>query len=108
MMKKYFFAITVLLILLMGIQRVDINAQRPDYEKYGKMATAVIREDYPGDAVKGYKYMGRKQIDDRQVLDSFQYKVSVKGKSVIMTVQVAHDVKNDRLLSLSVTEQLQQ
>jgi hypothetical protein len=87
---------------------VDINAQRPDYEKYGKIATAVINEDFPDETVRNYKYMGRKQIDDHQVLDSFQYKVSVNKKPVIITVQVAHDVKNDRLLSLSVTEQLQQ
>jgi hypothetical protein len=107
-MKKYFFSMAVLLILLLGIQRVDIHAQRPDYEKYGRIATAVIKEEYPGEAVQDYKYKGRKQIDDRQVLDSFQYKVSVDGKPVIMTVQVAHDLKNERLLSLTVTEQHQQ
>ncbi|MBT2684788.1 DUF3889 domain-containing protein [Bacillus sp. ISL-37] len=108
MMKKYFFAITVFLILLMGIQRGDINAQTPAYEKYGKIATAVINEEFPDETVRNYKYMGRKQKDDRQVLDSFQYKVSDNRKTVIITVQVAHDVKSDRLLSLSVTEQLQQ
>ncbi|WP_214903212.1 DUF3889 domain-containing protein [Bacillus sp. ISL-55] len=96
------------MILLMGIQRVDINAQIPDYEKYGKIATTVINEEFPDKTVRNYKYMGRKQIDDRQVLDSFQYKVRVKRKPVIITVQVAHDVKSDRLLSLSVTEQPQQ
>ncbi|MFT9600350.1 DUF3889 domain-containing protein [Mesobacillus sp.] len=107
-MKKYFFAKTVSLILLMGIQIADINTQSPDYEKYGKIATEVIKEDFPDETIRNYKYMGRKQIDDRQVLDSFQYKVSINKKPVIITVQVAHDVKNDRLLSLSVTEQLQQ
>ncbi|WP_226087091.1 DUF3889 domain-containing protein [Mesobacillus sp. S13] len=107
-MKKYFAAMAVLLILLLGFQRVDTYAQRPDYEKYGRIATAVIKEDFPGEAVQDYQYMGRKQIDDRQVLDSFQYKVSVNGKPVIMTVQVTHDLKSDRLLSLTVTEQHQQ
>ncbi|MCM3573427.1 YqzG/YhdC family protein [Mesobacillus subterraneus] len=107
-MKKYVFSMAVLLILLLGIQRVDIHAQRPDYEKYGRIATAVIKEEYPGEAAQGYNYKGRKQIDDRQVLDSFQYKVRVDGKPVIMTVQVAHDLKNERLLSLTVTEQHQQ
>lgn len=107
-MKKYFVAMVVLLILLLGILKVDISAQRPDYEKYGRIATAVIKEDFPGEAIQDYKYMGRKQIDDRQVLDSFQYKVSVNGKPVIMTVQITHDLKNDRLLSLTVTEQPQQ
>ena len=103
-MKKIFISMAVLLILLLGIQKEEINAQRPDYEKYGRIATAVIKEDYPGKAVQDYKYMGRKQIDDRQVLDSFQYKVSINGKPVIMSVQVTHDLKNDRLLSLTITE----
>lgn len=107
-MKRYILTFVLLLILLLGIQRVDISAQNPDYEKYGQIATAVIKEDFPGEAVQDYKYMGRKQIDDRQVLDSFQYKVSANGKPVIMTVQIAHDLKSDRLLSLTVTEQPQQ
>lgn len=107
-MKKYFFTIVLLLILLLGIQIVDSSAQNPEYEKYGRIATAVIKENFPGEAVQDYKYMGRKQIDDRQVLDSFQYKLSVNGKPVIMTVQVANDLKTDRLLSLIVTEQPQQ
>jgi hypothetical protein len=106
-MKKYFAAMAILFILLLGILKVDVHAQ-PDYEKYGRIATVVIKEDFPGEAVLDYKYMGRKQIDDRQVLDSFQYKVSVHGKPVMMTVQVTHDLKNDRLLSLTVTEQHQQ
>lgn len=104
-MKKYLVSMLVLLILLMGIQSIDISAQRPDYEKYGRIATSVIKEDFPGEAVQDYKYLGRKQIDDRQVLDSFQYKVSVDGKPVILIVQITHDLKNNRLLSLAVTEQ---
>ena len=107
-MKKFFVAMAVWFILLLGIQSLDAHAQRPDYEKYGRIATAVIKEDFPGEAVQDYKYMGRKQIDDRQVLDSFQYKVSVNGKPITMTVQVTHDLKNDRLLSLTITEQPQQ
>lgn len=107
-MKKFFAAVAVLFILLLGIHNLDTQAQRPDYEKYGRIATAVIQEDFPGEPVQDYKYMGRKQIDDRQVLDSFQYKVSIHGKPVIMTVQVTHDLQNDRLLSLTFIDQPQQ
>ncbi|WP_079507806.1 DUF3889 domain-containing protein [Mesobacillus jeotgali] len=107
-MKKYFIAISTLLILLMGILSIDISAQRPDYEKYGRIATAVIKEDFPAEEVMDYKYMGRKQIDDRQVLDSFQFKVNVSGKPVLMNVLITHDLKNNRLLNLSVAEQPQQ
>jgi hypothetical protein len=107
-MKKYFIAIGALFILLMGILSIDISAQRPDYEKYGRIATAVIKEDFPGEEVMDYKYMGRKQIDDRQVLDSFQFKVNVSGKPAFMNVQITHDLKKNRLLNLSVAEQPQQ
>lgn len=107
-MKKYIASMAVLLFMLLGIQSINISAERPDYEKYGRIATAVIKEDFPGEAVQDYKYMGRKQVNDRQVLDSFQYKVSVDGKPVLVTVQITHDLKSNRLLSLTVTEQMQQ
>ncbi|RSD29215.1 DUF3889 domain-containing protein [Mesobacillus subterraneus] len=107
-MKKYVASILVLFILLMGVLSLDTNAQRPDYEKYGRIATGVIKEDYPGEEIRDYQYMGRKQLSNDQVLDSFQYKVSVNGKPVLATVQITHHLKNNRLVSLSVTEQPQQ
>ncbi|WHX41747.1 DUF3889 domain-containing protein [Mesobacillus sp. AQ2] len=107
-MKKFLLSLTVTMLMSIGSLSIDSGAQRPDYEKYGRIATAVIKEDFPGEEVQDYKYMGRKQIDDRQVLDSFQYKVNVNGKPVFMTVQITHDLKNNRLVSLSVTEQQQQ
>ncbi len=107
-MKKFVVSMAIIMLLSAGFLSIGTNAQRPDYEKYGRIATAVIKEDFPGEEVQDYKYMGRKQINDQQVLDSFQYKVNVNGKPVFMTVQITHDLKNDRLVSLSVTEQPQQ
>ena len=87
---------------------LDVGAQRPDYEKYGRIAIVVIKEDFPGEEVRDYQYMGRKQLSDSQVVDSFQFKVTADGKPLLATVLITHDVKNNRLLNLTVTEQPQQ
>jgi hypothetical protein len=107
-MKKLIAHVAALLILLLSLNGTYANAQRPDYEKYGRIATAVIKEDFPGEPVKDYQYMGRKQLSDGQVMDSFQYKLTDNGKPVLATVQITHDLKSNKLLNLTVTEQSQQ
>jgi len=107
-MKKYLSPMFATLIILLSINSLDVSAQRPDYEKYGRIAIAVIKEDFPGEEVRDYQYMGRKQLSDGQVVDSFQFKVSADGKPLLATVQITHDLKNNRLLNLTVTEQAQQ
>ena len=107
-MKKYFAPMIFALALLLSMNSLDVNAQRPDYEKYGRIAIAVIKEDFPGEAVQDYQYMGRKQLSDGQVVDSFQFKVTDNGKPVIASVHITHDLKNNKLLNLTVTEQAQQ
>ncbi|MDQ0414679.1 DUF3889 domain-containing protein [Mesobacillus stamsii] len=106
-MKQYFVSAAITLYLLIGFLPINSNAQRPDYERYGRIATAVIKEEFPGEASQDYKYMGRNQMDDLTVQDSFQYKITGKEKPVFMTVQVTHDLKNNRLISLSITAHYQ-
>jgi hypothetical protein len=108
-MKKYIFTMSVLFILLLSISSFNpsISAQRPDYEKYGRIAIAVVKEDFPGDEVQDYEYMGRKQLNNNQVMDSFQFKLTENGKPILATVQITHNLKDNKLLSLTVTEEPQ-
>jgi hypothetical protein len=104
-MKKYIFPFVTVVILLLSANVLGAMAQRPDYEKYGRIATAVIKEDFPGEAVKDYLYVGRKQKSNDEVVDSFQFKVTDNGKPVIATVHITHNLKNNKLLTLTVTEE---
>lgn len=107
-MKKYLIAGLTALILLLSSQLDGAFANRQDYEKYGRIAIAVIKEDFPGEEVRDYQYMGRKQTTNDEVMDSFQFKVNVNGKPILATVQISHNLKNNKLLSLTVTEEPQQ
>jgi uncharacterized protein YxeA len=104
-MKKYLLPILAILILLLTANVLAAMAQRPDYEKYGRIATAVIKEDYPGEELKDYLYAGRKQKSNDEVVDSFQFKVNENGKPIVATVLITHNLKNNKLLTLAVTEE---
>ncbi|WNS76712.1 DUF3889 domain-containing protein [Bacillus sp. DTU_2020_1000418_1_SI_GHA_SEK_038] len=76
-----------------------------DYEKYGRIATAVVKEDYPGEEVVDYQYAGRKKLSETDVMDSFIFEVKENNQLKKVTVNISHSLKNNRLLQLTVDEQ---
>ncbi|MGE7604009.1 DUF3889 domain-containing protein [Peribacillus sp. NPDC097675] len=100
-----------LLTLIMGFMMImqlapdTPLAASPDYEKYGKIAITVVQADYPGDNVTDYEYKGRKKLANNQVEDDFVFLVVENGKEFNVTVTIQHNLKNNKLLSMKVTEQ---
>ncbi|MFF2855840.1 DUF3889 domain-containing protein [Peribacillus sp. NPDC058002] len=98
-------------VLLMGIflimqaGAISAQAQKPDYEKYGKIAITVVQADYPEVEINDYEYKGRKTVSKNLVEDVFRFLVDDKGQKFNVIVTVQHDLKNEKLLSLKVTEQ---
>ncbi|MCK1993104.1 YqzG/YhdC family protein [Peribacillus muralis] len=80
-------------------------SEKPDYEKYGKIAIAVVQADYPENEVTDYEYKGRKTVAKNFVEDGFKFLVATKGTEFNVIVTVQHDLRNKKLLSLKVTEQ---
>ena len=99
------------IVMLMGIfliiqaGSISAQAQKPDYEKYGKIAIAVVQADYPEVEITDYEYKGRKTVAKNLVEDDFRFLVEDKGHDFNVIVTVQHDLKNEKLLSLKVTEQ---
>ncbi|MFE5430491.1 DUF3889 domain-containing protein [Peribacillus simplex] len=99
------------IVMLMGIfliiqaGAISGQAQKPDYEKYGKIAIAVVQADYPEVKINDYEYKGRKTVSKNLVEDDFRFLVDDKGQKFNVIVTVQHDLKNEKLLSLKVTEQ---
>ncbi|MBT2664987.1 DUF3889 domain-containing protein [Bacillus sp. ISL-4] len=99
------------IVMLMGffliIQTgaISAQAQKPDYEKYGKIAITVLQADYPEVEINDYEYKGRKTVSKDLVEDNFRFLVDDKGQQFNVIVTVQHDLKNEKLLSLKVTEQ---
>ncbi|WP_040204360.1 DUF3889 domain-containing protein [Neobacillus jeddahensis] len=105
-MKKYLISVFVTVCLFSQIN-LHGNAQRPDYEKYGRIAMAVVKTDFPGDPVRDYRYLGRKNLSKSTVEDSFRFKVQEKNQTFNVTVRINHDTKNKKLLHLTVESQKQ-
>jgi len=105
-MKRYIAAIVLAACCFVNFS-LHGEAQQPDYEKYGRIAIAVVKEDYPGDEVKEYQYMGRKKISETKVEDSFRFQVTENNQNVMVNVQITHDVRNNKLLTITVVPQKQ-
>lgn len=105
-MKKYFAAFIMLLCFFAYFTNQGY-AQKPDYEKYGRIAMAVVREDFPGQPIRDYEYLGRKKMDDMKVEDSFRFKVQDNNQNFFVTIRVNHDVRTKKLLNLTVESQKQ-
>lgn len=93
--------------ILFNVQTIVNGETNPaDYEKYGRIAIAVVKEDYPGENVVEYQYAGRQTISDTDVVDSFVFSVKENNQLKKVTVKVSHSLKNKKLLQLSVEEQM--
>ncbi|MCS0789671.1 YqzG/YhdC family protein [Cytobacillus pseudoceanisediminis] len=100
-MKKYL-SIFMLVCLLAGGGSLAGAVQKPDYEKYGRIAIAVVKEDYPGEEVVDYQYGGRKKVTETDVTDTFTFTVNEDGKPVTVLVMVTHNLKDNKAVSLTV------
>lgn len=103
-MKRLLF-VFIIISLFMGAWTLSAAAsEKPDYEKYGRIATAVVKEDFPGEDVVEYQYTGRQKVSASDVTDSFTFQVNEAGKPVTLIVKVTHSLDNKRTLSLTVEE----
>jgi hypothetical protein len=74
------------------------------YEKYGRIAAAVVKEDYTGEKLADYKYDGRKTLSGGRVQDSFTFDVVKDTKEVTVKVNVVHNPAKPSDLNISVIE----
>ncbi|RDI47932.1 DUF3889 domain-containing protein [Falsibacillus pallidus] len=101
---RRFLSIVILLSVLPLASWNHAGAQQTDYAKYGRMATAIVIEDYPSEELKDYEYKGRTPAGDDQVADYFKFTVSENGKTSYILVRVTHSLKNEKLVGLTVSE----
>ncbi|MEG9299044.1 DUF3889 domain-containing protein [Mangrovibacillus sp. Mu-81] len=78
--------------------------QPSDYEKFGRIAAAVMKEDYPGQPLKDYQYQGRQKLDENKLADSFEFTVQENNTEKKVLVKVVHDLNNEKTLNIAVEE----
>ncbi|PAE25437.1 MULTISPECIES: DUF3889 domain-containing protein [Bacillaceae] len=105
-MKKYL-SIFMLICLIAGGGSLAGAVQKPDYEKYGRIAVAVVKEDYPGEEVVDYQYGGRKKVTETDVTDTFTFTVKENGNPVNVLVMVTHNLKDNKAVSITVERKAQ-
>jgi hypothetical protein len=99
-MRKWM-VIFSLVFFMLGTQE---SLAQQDYQKYGRIATAVVKEDYTGEKLADYKYDGRKTLSGGKIEDSFTFDVLKNGKDVTVKVRVVHNPARPNDLNISVNE----
>ncbi|MEO2074121.1 MAG: DUF3889 domain-containing protein [Bacillus sp. (in: firmicutes)] len=105
-MKKTLISILMAAFFLVSFTNQS-HAQKPDYEKYGRIAMAVVQADFPGSPIRDYEYLGRKKMDSSKVEDGFRFKVQENNQNFFVIIRVNHDLTNNKLLNLTVETQKQ-
>ncbi|MBP2242213.1 hypothetical protein J2Z40_002786 [Cytobacillus eiseniae] len=103
-MKRYLLIFAIISLFFNGWIGSSFASEKPDYEKYGRIATAVVIEDYPGEEVVEYEYTGRQKLTETNVTDSFTFQVKEDGKPVTVVVKITHSLDNSKTLTMSVEE----
>ncbi len=96
-------SVTVLIMAFMFPSH-NVAVQELDYKKFGSIAIAVVKADYPEESVTDYKYLGRKKISAQEEQDSFQFVVKEDGKEKNVIVTINHRTQDDKFISLVVEE----
>ncbi|WP_419883266.1 DUF3889 domain-containing protein [Peribacillus sp. B-H-3] len=102
-MKKILLALLVLMLLLPAAGKPSEGAPL-HYEKYGNIAIAVVRTDYPGTSVTDYEFLGRKKSGNGLAVDSFLFLIKDKGIEKNVLIKAEHSLISQNLISLHVTE----
>jgi ribosomal protein L21E len=103
-MKKSIMMLVTVFFLLFSSNVHALQPQPSDYEKFGRIAAAVMKEDYPGQPLKDYKYQGRQKLDENKLADSFEFTVQENNKEKKVLVKVVHDLSNEKTLNIAVEE----
>lgn len=103
-MTKKLLTLIVTLLFTLTFLAPSIYAQEVSYEKFGRLATLIVKEDYPEEDVVDFEYLGREQLKDAQVVDTFQFEVMKKEVPHIVLVKIVHDPANNREFTLTIEE----
>lgn len=103
MRKKALLAILLPFLISVIIQQPVLG--QTDYEKFGRIAIAVVKENYPGVEVKEYQYLGRQKINENQAVDSFKFNVTEDAEKKSVIVLVKHSIKEGKVLDVTVQEE---
>lgn len=107
-MIKKFFSLLGIFLFFTSVSLTNVYAQQgQDYQKFGRIATAVVKEDYPDQDVVEYQYLGRRKADETKVIDTFRFEVMKNDKPVFVHIRIIHDLKDKKHLSLTLEEKEQ-
>jgi putative cell wall-binding protein len=78
--------------------------QQPDYEKWGRIAVAVVKENYPDSEIIDYKHLGQQNVSVTQSKHTFTIEVKHRNQTFNVKVVVTYNPRTDRLISVGMEE----
>lgn len=105
-MKKWVLGLLSVLLLLSTVVSVA-QAENSDYEKWGKIAIQLVKENYPEAEVSEYQYQGREEISATEAKDTFHFTAKQDNKSLEIYVALTFNPQTKQLKSVNIEEKNQ-
>lgn len=105
-MKKWVLGLLSVLLLLSTVVSVA-QAEKPEYEKWGKIAIQLVKENYPEAEVSEYQYQGREEISKTEAKDTFHFTAKQDNKSLDIYVALTFNPQTEQLKSVNIEEKKQ-
>ena len=96
-------AFMICVILMLGFTQ-SINAQQPDYAKWGQAAIAEVKKQYPDSQETDYEYLGRKTVSRTESQDTFDFKVTTGGQKKLVRAYVTFNPQTNKLVHIRLIE----
>lgn len=100
----YKFGLVMMVLSIMSFQFTLHAYAQVDYEKWGRIAVEVAKENYPDAEISDYQYVGREEISATQARDTFRLQVKEDQRTFQINVGILFNPQTDRLISLSIEE----
>jgi len=91
-------------VILMLVFTQSINAQQPDYAKWGQAAIAEVIKQYPDSQETDYEYLGRKTVSRTESQDTFDFKVTTGGQKKLVRAYVTFNPQTNKLVHIRIIE----
>ncbi|CAG9621766.1 DUF3889 domain-containing protein [Sutcliffiella rhizosphaerae] len=104
-MKKWVLSLLSVFIIISGSNIAVAEIKREvDYEKWGKIAVEVAKENYDQIEISEYKYLGRKNVSETEAIDTFELLAKEGQKSFQIIVALTFNPQTKQLKSLTIEE----
>ncbi len=97
--------VALFIVLSAGMKAYgEPNPDETDYKKWSRIAVSSVKEKYPDAELTDYKYVGRKEVNEKETRDTFHIKCTQQNRSFIVKADVVFNPTTGKLITVNIEE----